>query len=256
VGGAVPALQEVRLDPGAAAVWDVRDLPFADLTLEHDGGPLRLVALAAGGRPLIDRTVPAGAGLATLLPPRTARVALLPTAGAEPDQDRAAGWRLRDELVRVGPGTFLAGDAVVLTATPVPSGGRYPGAVATLPAVAALAGQPATTTVVHGPGDVRVVKCSAGADPVIDLRGGEAGRVRRLPADDGAVLVVPVRRAAGPLRIRVSGAGVAAVLIVDGGAPAWVDRLTDRPGLPRPGGTGATTARVNLRSRTPAERPT
>jgi hypothetical protein len=246
----------VRLDPGAAAVWDVRDLPFADLDLDHDGGPLRLVALAAGGSPLADRTVPAGIGLATLLPPRTARVALLPAAGAEPGQHRAAGWRLRDELVRVGPGTFLAGDAVVLTATPVPSGGRYPGAVAALPAVAVLPGQPATTTVVHGPGDVLVVKCSAGADPVIDLRGGVTGTIRRVRAGDGTLLVVPVRRAAGPLRIRVSGAGVAAVLIVDGGAPAWVDRLTDRPELPRPGGTGATTARVNLRSRTPAERPT
>ena len=224
----------VRLDPGAAAVWDVRDLRFADLALDREGAALRLIALTAGGRPLVDRAVPAGAGLATLLPPRTARVALLPAGEADPEQDRAAGWRLRDELIRVGPGTFLAGDAVVLTATPVPSAGRYPGAVATVPAVSVLAGQPATTTVVHGPGNVLVVKCSASTDPLIDVRGGEAGRLQRVPAADGALLVVPIRRAAGPLRVRVSGTGTAAVLIVDGAAPAWVDRLTDRPGLPRP----------------------
>ncbi|MGC4831915.1 DUF6603 domain-containing protein [Micromonospora arida] len=246
----------VRLDPGAAAVWDVRDLRFADLALDREGGGLRLIALTAGGRPLVDRAVPADADLAALLPPRTARVALLPAGDADPEQDRAAGWRLRDELIRVGPGTFLAGDAVVLTATPVPPAGRYPGAVATVPAVSVLAGQPATTTVVHSPGNVLVVKCSAGADPVIDVRGGEAGRLRRVPAADGALLVVPIRRAAGPLRVRVSGTGTAAVLIVDGGAQAWVDRLTGRPGLPRPGGTGGSAVRVNLRSRIPGGRPT
>lgn len=224
-----PAAPPLR--PGQVALWDVRDLPLDDLALDVPDAEVRVVAFSAGGRPLADLRLPAGRGprLGVPLPRATARVAVLPTPGEDPAgrEPRPAGWRLRGDLVRVGPGTLLAEDAVVLTSAPVLAAGRYAefadgdaaaggGAPTVLPGCVALADQPRTTTVVYGSGDVLVVAYDR-TRPQVGVRGAELTRRGVVERPDRVLLVYGLRRSDGPVEIDVEGAGVSAVTVARSG---------------------------------------
>ena len=237
--GTADAADALALRGDEAALWDVRRAGRSGMRLRVVGSAVRLVGLSGSGAPLVDTVVAAADGedldLAGVLPRGTARLA----ATAHGEAGGRSGWQLRTPLVPLAAGTFLAQGATVLTGGPVEVHGRYAEArsgLAKLPAATALDGQDVTTTVVDRPGDVLVVQYDdpghAGVeDPLVELVGARHGAAQRLVDQERVTLVLPLKRASGPLRVRVVSRGgvTAGVVVLDDRIENVVRRLRERP---------------------------
>ncbi|MGV1009718.1 MAG: DUF6603 domain-containing protein [Dermatophilaceae bacterium] len=231
-----PATALAATDAMPVGHWQIWDLPHdwdGGVAVDVAGGDrVRLTCLSGGGTVIADSTLNSSA--APTLPPGTRRVTTLPLRGGA---EGPAGWHLGTRLLRAGPATALAEDAVLLLPGPVTPGQHRPGGLSVARAADLLRGWSSCTTLLPARTTTVAVLLDPATDTTTDVlvtidgvpvqpTAADEATSAQLPVPPGGacrLYAVPARAGTDRHSVRVdTGAGwrLAGVLGLSDAAPA------------------------------------